>query len=318
MSIKIYDDFPYLKDNLKKVSNLIYDKLESPEEEFSKTIRRVFNENSKMIRPALCLIATSYNKKVIKKALNLAASIEIMHVASLVHDDIIDNAKIRRNLPTINHEFDDGYAVICGDYLFSKAFELIVENKLLKSVSLMTSNLSTMVFGEVEQYLDKYDEDISIERYFSIISKKTASFFSTSLVLGAQLVKLSDSETQILDNIGKYMGILFQIQDDLLDFSEESQIGKSSMSDINRGVYSLPVIIALEKSKEFKDYLKNEDEYDFNYILNVLKNTNALDLTNEYINDYYQKTISEVHKLSNTEASKMLEHLINSLMKRKK
>lgn len=318
MSNNLYDNFPELKNNLQEVSNLIQLKLETSEEKFSETVQRVFNKNSKMIRPALCLIATSPNKKIRKKAIRLAAAIELMHVASLVHDDIIDNAKVRRNLPTINYEFDDGYAVICGDYLFAKSFELIVENKLSKNFALMTDNLTTMVFGEVEQYLDKFDEEISIERYFSIISKKTASFFSTSLVLGANLAKLKEEEIELLENIGKSMGILFQIQDDLLDFSDESQIGKSSMSDINRGIYSLPVIIALEKSTEFKSYLKHSKEYDFTYILETLKKTDSLVITNNYIDDYYHKTMDDIHKLSNKEVVKMLEHLINNLMNRKK
>lgn len=318
MSNNLYDNFPELKNNLQEVSNLIQLKLETSEEKFSETVQRVFNKNSKMIRPALCLIAASPNKKIRKKAIRLAAAIELMHVASLVHDDIIDNAKVRRNLPTINYEFDDGYAVICGDYLFAKSFELIVENKLSKNFALMTDNLTTMVFGEVEQYLDKFDEEISIERYFSIISKKTASFFSTSLVLGANLAKLKEEEIELLENVGKSMGILFQIQDDLLDFSDESQIGKSSMSDINRGIYSLPVIIALEKSTEFKSYLKHSKEYDFTYILETLKKTDSLVITNNYIDDYYHKTMDDIHKLSNKEVVKMLEHLINNLMNRKK
>lgn len=319
MKTTIYDNYPKLKNDLVEVTKLIDSNLVTSEESFTTVIQKVFNENSKLIRPALCLIAASYNKKVNNTAISLAAAIEMMHVASLIHDDIIDKAKTRRNQATINEEYDEGYAVICGDYLFSKSFQLVFETQNLKGISKMGSNVTTMVFGEVEQYLDKYDEDISIERYFSIIDKKTASFFATSLVLGANLAQIKQDEIDVLESIGRNMGILFQIQDDILDFSSEEQIGKSSKSDILRGVYSLPLIIALEKSDSLKQYLQNNKHtLDFDYILNQIKINNALEITTNYIDEYYKKIIEEINLLSNTNVQEMLLSLVQQLINRKK
>ncbi|MEG0283664.1 MAG: polyprenyl synthetase family protein [Erysipelotrichales bacterium] len=317
MSINLYEEFPQLEKSLKKVNNVIQKSLESSEESFSTIIQKRFNENSKLIRPALCLIASEYNPKVKEKAINLAAAIEMMHVASLVHDDIIDQAKTRRNEPTINEEYDVGYAVICGDYLFSKSFQLIFETQDLRGISKMGSNVTTMVFGEVEQYLEKYDENISIERYFSIIEKKTASFFATSLVMGAYLANVKEKEIKILEQIGRTMGMLFQIQDDLLDFESQEQIGKSSQSDILRGTYSLPIIIALEDSIKFRDYvMSNKEEISFNQVMTYLDSSDALQKTQNYIDEYYNKTISLINELSNKEVNVKLTTLVNKLMKR--
>ncbi|MEG0366347.1 MAG: polyprenyl synthetase family protein [Coprobacillus sp.] len=317
MSFSLYKDYPKLQESLEQVNSIIQERLESSEESFSKIIQTRFNENSKLIRPALCLIASEYNPKVRDKAINLAAAIEMMHVASLIHDDIIDQAKTRRDQPTINEQYDVGYAVICGDYLFSKAFQLVFETQDLRGISKMGSNVTTMVFGEVEQYLDKYDENISIERYFSIIEKKTASFFATSLVMGAYLANVKEKEIKTLEAIGKSMGMLFQIQDDLLDFESQEQIGKSSQSDILRGTYSLPIIIALEKNNNLKDYLtNNKEEMSFDKVVEYMSECNALGITQDYIDEYYQTTISSINDLSNINVKEQLLSLVDNLMSR--
>ena len=315
MRSKIYAELPGLNDDLDQVLGVINKKLESSEEKFSKIVCARFNGNSKLIRSALVLIGASYKSSVKEKALNLAAAIEMLHVASLIHDDIIDEARLRRNLPTINYEYDDGYAVICGDYLFSKSFQLIFETQDLKSISLMGSNVTTMVFGEVEQYLDKYNEKISIERYLAIIEKKTASFFATSLVLGARLAQVNEKESQLLENFGKSLGMLFQIQDDLLDFASVDQIGKSSQSDLKRGTYSLPVIIALNKDKQLIEILQQQ-EINFTEVLTIINKTKALEDTKEYIQQYYQDCLTILAALTNKTVSNHLKILMEKVLKR--
>ena len=319
MNNPIFDDYPDLVQELNQVYVLINQRLQSSEEKFTNLITSIFNENSKMIRPALCLIGASYNKKVLDKAISLAAAIEMMHVASLVHDDIIDQAKLRRNQPTINSQFDDGYAVICGDYLFAKAYEIVIETQDIDRIAKMSLNLTTLIFGEVEQYLDRYNEEINVERYLSIINKKTATFLSTSLVLGAHLAKIKAEEIDILDEVGHAMGMLFQIQDDLLDFETIDQIGKSSKSDVLRGTYSLPIIIAIEENNELKQYLKdNKTNLDYDYFMEQILKTNALSITENYIDEYHQKCLIEIDKLSNQDVQEKLRHLVSKLMKRKK
>ncbi|MDR1781901.1 MAG: polyprenyl synthetase family protein [Bacilli bacterium] len=314
----IFEEYPIINNKLNEVKKTIDDRLTTSEIKFSKVVRSIFNENSKLIRPSLVLIASEYNENVSEKAISLAAAVEMMHVASLVHDDIIDNAKTRRNQPTINEQYDIGYAVICGDYLFSKAFEIIFESQDLKGISKMGNNVTNMVFGEVEQYLDKYNQEINVERYLSMIEKKTASFFATSLTLGAYLAKVKQKEIDLLELIGKNMGMLFQIQDDLLDFKSNNITGKTSnMSDLKRGIYSLPIIIAMENDLKFKEYLKSED-INYDNIKTYLTNNKALEKCDDYIQKYYQETIKLINELSNNNVKEKLNYLVNKLLRREK
>lgn len=312
----LFIEYPDFYQKLQLVKASIKEKLITSEDKFSTVVTAIFNENSKLIRPSLVLIGCEYDKTLKTKAINLAAAVEMMHVASLVHDDIIDEAKTRRQQPTINEQYDIGYAVICGDYLFSKAFEIIFATQDLKGVAKMGTNVTTMVFGEVEQYLDKYNEKLTIERYLAMIEKKTASFFAISLVLGAHLANASQNEIDLLEKIGLNLGIMFQIQDDLLDFKTSAETGKSSsMSDLKRGVYSLPIIITLEKSNSFKDYLK-QPVLEYERILTYLDDNKAFEICTAYITDYYHKTTEFIEQLHNDNAKDKLTYLINKLIKR--
>lgn len=316
MKYKFFNDNPQLSEDLEEVQKIILKQLTSDNTSFSDVIKKSFNENSKLVRPALVLIGANYNSKVKKQALSLGAAVEMMHVASLIHDDIIDEAKIRRAIPTINEQYDNGYAVICGDFLFSKSFELIFKTQDLKGISLMGTNVTNMVFGEVEQYLNRFNLDMSIDDYLSIIDKKTANFMATSLVLGANLAMVNENEKKKLENVGRYLGIYFQLQDDLLDFSQENIIGKSSQTDIKRGTYSLPLIITLQKDNELKDYLKTSDEFDYQYVYNKLSEYDAFNISQNYIDDYYQKINKTIEALSNNAVKEQLYYLLKKLDKR--
>lgn len=318
MKISFFNDNLKLSDDLEVVKEIIKQEIKSDEASFTNVIEASFNENSKMVRPALVLIGASYNSRVKKKALSLAAATEMMHVASLIHDDIIDQAKMRRMQPTINEQYDDGYAVICGDYLFSKSFELIFKTQDVKGISMMGSNVTKMVFGEVEQYLNRFNINMSIEDYLAVIDKKTASFMETSLALGAHLAKVNEEEIERLKTVGRNLGIYFQLQDDLLDFYKENIIGKSSQTDIKRGNYSLPLIITLQKDNELKQYLESNEEFDYDYVYQRLEKSEAFTLSETYLDDYYQKTIDSIEALAKQDVKDQLYYLLNKLNKRNK
>lgn len=318
MKLSFFNDNPQLSDDLEVVKEIIKQEITSNESRFSDVIEASFNENSKMVRPALVLIGASYNSRIKKKALNLAAATEMMHVASLIHDDIIDQAKIRRMQPTINEQYDDGYAVICGDFLFSKSFELIFKTQDIKGISMMGNNVTKMVFGEVEQYLNRFNINMSIDDYLSIIDKKTANFMATSLALGAHLAKVDANEIEKLKTVGQNFGIYFQLQDDLLDFSQEKIIGKSSQSDIKRGNYSLPLIITLQEDASLKEYLEKSDEFDYKFVYKKLEEHDAFTISQTYLDNYYQKIIDSIESLTKQSVKDQLYYLLNKLNKRQK
>lgn len=318
MKLSFFNDNPKLSEDLEIVKDVIKQEITSDESRFSEVIEASFNENSKLVRPALVLIGASYNSRVKKKALNLAAAVEMMHVGSLIHDDIIDQAKIRRSQPTINEKFDDGYAVICGDFLFSRSFELIFKTQDIKGISMMGNNVTKMVFGEVEQYLNRFNIDMNIDDYLSIIDKKTANFMAASLALGAHLAKVDADEITKLELVGKNLGIYFQLQDDLLDFSQEKIIGKSSQSDIKRGTYSLPLIISLEKDFELKKHLEENEEFNHDFVYQRLLKNNAFAISQTYLDEYYQKTIDSIESLSKQSIKDQLYYLLKKLDKRQK
>lgn len=315
MKINIFENYPKLKSELDQVKIVIDQQLTTDQVKFSEAVKNSFNENSKMIRPALALIASSYQKKDRKQAINLAAAMEILHVATLIHDDIIDNSQLRRGKPTIHTTHDVGFAVICGDYLYAKSYQLLFETQNLNALQYMGGNVVKMCFGEVEQYLERHNNEITVEKYFSIIEKKTASFFQINCVLGARLAKCSEKQVETLKQFGYYLGILFQLQDDLLDFEKsDDQLGKPSLSDVKRGNYSLPIIIAMQKDTSLKSYMNTNSTIDFDVIMKSITETNALDIVREYCGKYSLLVKKQLQLIDHAEVREKMSFLVDKII----
>lgn len=308
-----YDDIKILKDNLPIVNEIINQELTTSEIEFSDSIKKYFNNRAKLLRPALTLIASSYRNTIGEKELKCAAAMEMLHVASLIHDDIIDDAKTRRGIETLNSSHSVGFALICGDYLFSKSYEMLFSINNYKALNYVGSNTVNMCFGEIEQYLKREKRIEDIEEYFSIIDKKTASLFQTNLFAGAMLTSMRKKEVDDLIEFGKYFGRVFQIIDDVNDFTQElSEAGKPVMHDIDNGTYSLPMIVAGIENSKIYEYAKSSEKQLVNQIIDE---TNAIEISRDYAKEFYNK--AKEYALENKELSDSLIYFLDKIYYKK-
>lgn len=196
----------------------------------------------KRLRPALALLATRLFAPVSAQAVALAAAVETLHTATLVHDDVIDNALIRRGNPTLNASWTSGATVLAGDYLFARAAAFAAETGHVRVITLFAETLKIICEGELRQLAARYRWDQPKDAYYERIYAKTASLFAAATAGGAMLASAPEDDVQRLRDYGYHLGMAFQIIDDILDFtSTDAVLGKPAGSDLRQGTVTLPV-----------------------------------------------------------------------------
>ena len=226
----------------------------------------------KRIRPLLTLGAAKLcGYKDGGRDINLAACIELIHSATLLHDDVIDNSDLRRGIKTANSVWGNQSSILVGDYLLSRCFEMMVEDGSQEILKLLSSTSSRIAQGEVLQLEYKGEIDLLEETYFNIISMKTAALFSTATRVGACICNKSKKEKDALESYGKNLGLAFQIADDALDYlSTKTIFGKKIGKDFYEGKTTLPLIIIFQRANSeernflieiFKKEKRNEDDF---------------------------------------------------------
>lgn len=205
----------------------------------------------KRMRPALTLLAGKLYEYRLDRLLPMAAAIELMHTATLIHDDVIDKSPVRRAKSTAYCLWGEGKAILLGDFLFAKAGELATDTKSLAAVRLFTDTLAIISTGEVNQAFSAYNPEQTREQYIERIARKTASLFCLSTESGGLLSEAPAAKTRALRDYGYNLGIAFQITDDILDFtSTEKAMGKPAASDLAQGTLTLPSMMLLERYPE--------------------------------------------------------------------
>ena len=234
---------------LEDVSQRIKHKLASEINLIHKMTNYHIKSGGKRIRPLLTLASAKlcgYNEG--NRDVNLAACVELIHNATLLHDDVIDNSSLRRGVKTTNSVWGNQSSILVGDYLFSRCFEMMVENGSQEILKLLSSTSSRIAQGEVLQLEHKGEVDLLEETYFNIINMKTAALFSAATRIGACLGNKSKKEKDALESYGKNLGLAFQIADDALDyFSSKTIFGKEIGKDFYEGKTTLPLIIIFQR-----------------------------------------------------------------------
>jgi octaprenyl-diphosphate synthase len=239
----------HLVDDLNKVNQVIISSL-SVEEELVQIIgNHLAKSGGKRIRPILTLISAKMFGYTGDNSINLAAAIEFIHMATLLHDDVVDGSKMRRFLPSANVTWGSKASILVGDFLFSQSFKLIVSTKSLSSLEVLSRASAIIAEGEVSQLVKLEEKKIlSQEEYFKIINSKTAELFASACETGAIISNQSDEYCQNLNSFGAILGKIFQISDDTLDyFSHSNKIGKNTGSDFKEGKVTLPLIFLYKK-----------------------------------------------------------------------
>jgi geranylgeranyl pyrophosphate synthase len=204
------------------------------------------------------LLAANFYPVDKDKSYSLAASVELLHTATLVHDDVIDNSLFRRGMPTLNASWSPGATILTGDYLFARSAGLAAETEDVRIVTIFSQTLMTIVGGELQQlFSDGHGTIPTEEEYHQRIYAKTASLFAAGTETGGILCDAPEAEIEALRNYGYHLGMAFQIVDDILDFrGDEDHIGKPVANDLRQGIATLPVMLFAEKSPDHPTIMK--------------------------------------------------------------
>ena len=290
-----------VEDKLVLVDEKIKNKLNSEVDLVDRMTKYHFNTGGKRLRALLTLgSAKLCGYKKGGRDINLAACVELIHAATLLHDDVIDNGEVRRGKKTLNNIWGNQSSILVGDYLLSRCFEMMVDDGDLEVLKLLSSTSAQISQGEVLQLQHKNDIDILEETYLKIISWKTASLFASATKVGAILSGSEQNIKDALNSYGKNLGLTFQIADDALDYNSEIKLfGKETGNDFYEGKITLPIIILYQKaSNDEKKLLKNyfnkdlRNEQDFTNTIQMIKKYNI-------INECYEKASYFVNIASN-------------------
>jgi geranylgeranyl pyrophosphate synthase len=231
-------------------------------------VEAVISAGGKRLRPAILLLAAQFHKYDLDRLVPLSAAIELLHTASLIHDDTIDKALIRRGLPTLNSVIDAGTTVLVGDFLFARSAVLSTMGGIQRATRIFAESLVTICEGEIEQHFSVRHLANSMDGYHRRIYSKTAVLFAAAGEIGAVLSEAPEDDIQLLRHYGRQLGIAFQIVDDILDIeSTEEQLGKPTGGDLRQGIVTLPTMIYLEgadaQGKEIiRQVIEGEDRSD--------------------------------------------------------
>jgi geranylgeranyl pyrophosphate synthase len=237
----VQDDLPLVEQALQSIK-------ESDFPPLARMLEHVLGAGGKRIRPAVALLAGKFQRYDLDFLVPLATSIELLHSATLVHDDVIDAAATRRGRETANSLFDNAATVMVGDYMFAHAAELIARTGNIAVIRLFARTLMRMATGELIQDTSAYDYGQSVQQYFNRIGGKTASLFATAAQGGGMIGGLSERQCLALRDYGENLGMAFQIVDDILDFTgDEAAMGKPVGSDLLQGTLTLPALLLIER-----------------------------------------------------------------------
>ena len=303
---QINNSYFQLKDSVTNKLILVEEKIKSKLESKVDLVQKMtdyhLKTGGKRLRALLTLGSAKlcgYNKG--SRDINLAACVELIHSATLMHDDVIDNGSIRRGKETLNKIWDNHSSVLVGDYLLSRCFEMMVEDGNIEVLKLLSSTSSKIAQGEVLQLQHKGEVDMLEETYLKIISSKTAELFAASTIVGAILSDMKTKEKEALEFYGRNLGLTFQIADDTLDYNSKLKLfGKKIGQDFYEGKITLPIILLFQKGNtEQRENIekifskKNRDENDFIYTQSLIKQY-------EIIKDCYQKAHHYINLASNS------------------
>lgn len=314
--MKLSNDLSSVKDRMKVV-------IKDSNKFFEDALYPIVDGGGKMLRPAMVILSSEFGKSEKEKIINLAAAIEILHLATLVHDDIVDDSPKRRNCETIQSKFGKNYAVYTGDYLLSKALIMISDYEYTReNLKNISSAVAKICSGEILQYNSRYLVDQSLKNYLRIISGKTATLFAMSLYAGAKESDCDEKLCKDLARVGYNIGMAFQIQDDLLDYSgNPDELGKSCKIDIVSGYYTLPLILSVAKDPSklidsaMEDVIngsKNPSE-----VIDIIEKLGGIKGAELVSNRYVDKALKNINKLPDCASKDILKDITVKLLNRK-
>ena len=315
-----------LKSSLKRVEREISKNIKDEEKLITLTAGHLIKAKGKKIRPLLTLLVSKMLNYKGNADVTLAVCIEFIHNATLLHDDVIDTGKIRRGKLSANQIWGNKVSVLVGDYLLSRAFKLMVKNKSLKLLEILSQTSLILARGQIQDVGNNQNVNLTEKKYLSIIDAKTAELFRISCFLPTIITDQNKKTQKIFNDFGFNFGMAFQLSDDVLDyFGDSSKMGKSVGKDFFEGKVTYPVIHCFKKSdKKSKKIIaklffkRKRSKKDLVLILDLMKKTNTYKSSIEFVRKYAEKAKTNINKFEGNKYKVYLDELVDHLIIRDK
>lgn len=312
-------------DEFKRFSEEFADSLRSETHRLQTAIDQILQACGKHVRPLLVLLTAKACGKVTDHTINSAVFLELLHTATLIHDDVIDETKQRRGIPSLNAIFDNRISVLVGDYILSTALIRSIQTGSLQIINIVSKLGRDLSEGEIKQ-IETAEESILDEAcYMQVIKKKTATLLSSCTEIGAISADASPELVQTCRIFGEYLGYCFQIKDDIFDYYKETNIGKPTGNDIREGKVTLPLLHALEagRREEVESFLKIIHEKDFSTenieaLIAFAKANGGIEYAEMRMREYHTKAVEVLLELPESEARSALLLLADYIVEREK
>ena len=312
-----------LKDELLLYDSCLKESLNSDVKLINTVLKYIMRMKGKQFRPILCILAARLEGKPNEKTYISAATVEMLHVATLLHDDVVDDADIRRGWPTANSIWKSKLSILIGDYMFSRSLNNIVKLKSLECLDILGSVSDRLSKGEIFQIENSIKKNMSEKNYFKMISDKTASLISASCKLGMMSVSKGDKKNN-LARFGEYLGIAYQLKDDLFDvLGNIKETGKPSNLDLKKNMLTLPYIYVINSMTEvnrkkiisqLKYYSKRKE---LKEIKNIILKNEGIEYTNNKILEYTKKAKNEIQFFKESKYKNLLIDMLDFNVARK-
>ncbi len=315
-------EYPELHEELKQVKARMHESITIENEKIREAIWAVLESGGKMVRPAYLILFSMWNENRPKEEVHaVAAALELLHVATLLHDDVIDEAEMRRGQETISARFGNRVAIYAGDYLFTVCYQLLSKySQDLAGIQIPTESMMRVVEGELSQMEESYKTDVTIQDYLKRIEGKTAQLFMLSCMMGERFSGMGELERA--RHIGNSIGMAFQLLDDILDYEvSSSEFGKPVLEDVAQGVYTMPLISSLPKcEKELLPLLEKKNQLttaDRLAIQKLVLKAGGVETAKDFAAKYTMKALHQIEKLPEADAKSMLLKITRQLLQRK-
>lgn len=322
--------YPIVSQEMKIVQEILEQSVRSRQPVITKACGELLNAGGKRLRPLLVVLAGMLGKYNRDKITHIAAAVELIHMATLVHDDIIDDSDLRRGMATVQAKWGKDVAVFVGDYLLCKALLMIPEGSSPEGLKKLTRAVKMVCEGEINQYHQRYNTKLGIVSYLKRIASKTAILFGISCCTGAYESKCGKPLIRTITSLGANIGMAFQITDDLLDFTGKvSLLGKPVQNDFVQGIYTLPVIWALQHPDygvQLEKYLSPctiigntaiaAAPHDFEYITDIVVKSGGIEFGRKLAQRYLERGRANLRQLPDGISKAVMGQLLEEIMER--
>jgi heptaprenyl diphosphate synthase len=310
--MKLTEIYLHLKSDLSYVENRLLDEVRSKQKDLENAASHLLKAGGKRIRPVFVLLSGQFGRYDREQLARVAVALELIHMATLVHDDVIDDAKTRRGIPTVRSEYGNRMAMYTGDFIFARALMLLSELPNPTIHQQLSDSIVRMCEGEIDQIRDFYRIDQNLRNYFRRIKRKTAILIEISCKLGGLAAEAKTEYVKALGRFGYYLGMAFQIVDDVLDFTaSEAKLGKPAGADLLQGNITLPVLYALHASEcgpSLRNLIRSDmTRAEANQSIGLIKQSGGIEYSKKVADLYLQKCLKELTKLPKNQARDSLE-----------